>query len=59
MKTKEQELDLLGLQEMNASEKNEVEGGLAFPISTIFNPDDIIICCHDIPPFWETRPIYF
>jgi len=42
MKTKEQEMDLLGLQEINDSERNEVEGGLL--------TNNRIICCHDIPP---------
>jgi len=44
MKTREQEMFLLGLQEMNGSEKNEVEGGIRVV------PDGAIYCCIDIPP---------
>jgi hypothetical protein len=48
MKTKEQELALLGLQEMNDSEKDEMAGGYIGigGIIEIFQP----ICCIDIPP---------
>jgi hypothetical protein len=31
MKTKEQELGLIGLQEMSNSEKNEIDGGRLYP----------------------------
>jgi len=47
MKTKEQELALLGLEEMNVSERNEVIGGVLYPIGPI---DPFIYCCIDIPP---------
>jgi hypothetical protein len=42
MKTKEQEMVLQGLQEINAFEKNDVEGGSLANFS--------IVCCIDIPP---------
>jgi hypothetical protein len=46
MKTKKQEMALLGLQEINNSEINEVAGG------ALLNPN--IVCCHDIPPVVES-----
>lgn len=47
MKPKEKELALLGLQEINESEKKETAGGI-LPWRGIFGP--ILICCIDIPP---------
>jgi hypothetical protein len=55
MKTKEQESVLLGLKEINESERNEVTGGVLYP-QDIFGPivKIPIFCCIDIPP---ARPI--
>jgi len=47
MKTNEQELALLGLQEINESERKEVKGGVLYPFDI---NDFIIVCCWDIPP---------
>jgi len=51
MKTNEQELALLGLQEINESERNEVKGGV-FPAIDIIKVTTIV-CCHSIPPMKE------
>jgi len=48
MKTKEQELILLGLEEINDSQKNEVKGGILYPFETDGYP--YIYCCYNIPP---------
>jgi len=56
MKTKEQELALLGLNEMNGSEKNEIVGGVLYPFPT---KDDFIVCCWNIPPMEEIFPFLF
>jgi hypothetical protein len=45
MKTKEQEIALLGLKEVNESEKTEITGGVASSWK-----DSVIVCCIDIPP---------
>jgi hypothetical protein len=48
MKTKEQELALLGLQEMNDFEKDEMAGGYIGIGGIIVGP--IIYCYWNIPP---------
>jgi len=51
MKTNEQELALLGLQEINESERKEVKGGVLYPFDINFDINDyIIFCCINIPP---------
>lgn len=39
MKTKEQEMNLLGLQEINDSEKDEISGGRLYPWELNPGPD--------------------
>jgi len=48
MKTKEQESALLGLEEINDSQKNKIEGGSLYPFET--NGSPYVYCCFDIPP---------
>ena len=40
------ECETFGLEEINRTEKSEVNGGLIYPGIEII----IMICCHDIPP---------